>query len=116
MSHVASRIADAFSTDLLVIWSEDSSEKLTTRCRSLTPKNKKDDKEEIQTEEDQFLSQIKNTMLNNITLRGVEGIRCVFMMERPKTTLTKSGIHASRNDSDVEWTLKTDSINLGKVM
>ena len=69
MSYVASHIADAFSTDLFVIWSEDNSEKLIIRCRSLMPKNEKDDGEEIQIEEDQFLRQIENTMLNNITLQ-----------------------------------------------
>ena len=116
MSYVASRIADAFSTDLFVIWSEDNSEKLIIRCRSLTPKNEKDDEEEIQIEEDQFLRQIENTMLNNITLRGVEGIRRVFMMERPKTTLLKSGVFAGKSDSELEWTLETDGINLKKVM
>jgi len=42
MSYVASRIADAFSTDLFVIWSEDNSDKLVIRCRSLTPKNEKE--------------------------------------------------------------------------
>ncbi len=44
------------------------------------PKNKEVE-EEIQIEEDQFLCHIENTMLNNITLRGVEGIRRVFMMK-----------------------------------
>ena len=69
MSYVASHIADAFLTDLFVIWSEDNSEKLIIRCHSLMPKNEKDDGEEIQIEEDQFLRQIENTMLNNITLQ-----------------------------------------------
>lgn len=116
MSYVASRIADAFSTDLFVIWSEDNSEKLIIRCRSLTPKNEKDDEEEIQIEEDQFLRQIENTMLNNITLRGVDNIRRVFMMEREKTTILPSGLYAGKENSDKEWTLETDGINLKKVM
>ena len=68
MSYVTSHIADTFPTDLFVIRSEDNSKKLIIQCRSLMPKNK-----EIQIEEDQFLRQIGNTMLNNITLRGVEG-------------------------------------------
>jgi DNA-directed RNA polymerase beta' subunit len=55
-------------------------------------------------------------MLNNITLRGVEGIRRVFMMERPKSTLTKAGVFAGKGDSELEWTLETDGINLKKVM
>ena len=31
MSHIASRIAEAFNKDLFVIWSEDNSEKLIIR-------------------------------------------------------------------------------------
>lgn len=116
MSYVASRIAEAFSTDLFVIWSEDNSEKLIIRCRSLALKNDKDEEEDIQIEEDQFLRQIENSMLNNITLRGVDNIRRVFMMEREKTTMTAAGTFAGRDDSDKEWTLETDGINLKKVM
>ena len=93
MSYVASRIADEFSTDLFVIWGEDNSDKLIIWCHSLTPKNAKDDEEEIQSEEDQFLRQIENTMLNNITLCGIEG---VFMIERSKSTLTNAGVFAGK--------------------
>lgn len=116
MSYIASRIAEAFSSDLFVILSEDNSDKLIIRCRSLTPKNEKNDEEKIQIEEDQFLHQIKNTMLNNITLRGVEGVRRVFITERPKPTLTKAGVFAGNGDSELEWTLETEGINLKKVM
>jgi len=115
MGYVATCIADAFSTDLFVISSEDKSDKLIIRCPSLTPKNRKDDDEEIQIEEDQFLRQIENTMFNNITLRGMEGICRVFMMEQPKSTLAKTSVFAGKGDSELEWTLETDGINL-KVM
>jgi DNA-directed RNA polymerase II subunit RPB1 len=55
-------------------------------------------------------------MLNNITLRGVDNIRRVFMMKREKTTITADGTYANRDTSDKEWTLETDGINLKKVM
>ena len=80
----------------------------TTHAAVSQHKNEKDDEEEIQIEEDQFLHQIENTMLNNITLHGVEGIHRVFMMEQPKTTLLKSGVFMGKSDSELEWTLETD--------
>ena len=45
----------------------------------------------------------------------MEGIRRVFMMKRPKTTLLKFGVFAGKSDLELEWTLETDGINL-KVM
>jgi hypothetical protein len=43
-------------------------------------------------------------VLNNNTLRGVEGIRRVFVVERPKSTLTKAGVFAGKGDLELEWT------------
>ncbi|KAF8315634.1 beta and beta-prime subunits of DNA dependent RNA-polymerase [Clavulina sp. PMI_390] len=116
MRYVAARIADAFSSDLFIIWSEDNAEKLIIRCRSLMPKGEKEEEDDFQIDEDTFLRQIENTMLNNITLRGVENIRRVFMMERQKTTILADGRYAGKTDSQVEWTLETDGVNLKKVM
>ncbi len=82
MHYVASRIAESFKTDLFVIWSEDNSDKLVIRCRVLGSPDK-DDEGYGTVEEDIFLRQLENTMLNSISLRGVKGINRVF--------LTKSG-------------------------
>ena len=60
------------------------------------PKNENDDNEEIQIEEDQFLHQVENPVLNNIDLRSVKGIRHIFMMERPKSALTKASHFAGK--------------------
>ncbi|KAG8902646.1 DNA-directed RNA polymerase II subunit rpb1 [Tulasnella sp. 403] len=113
MSYVASRIVEAFSSDLFVIWSEDNAEKLIIRCRTIQG----DDKEEFDsTEEDRFLRQVENNMLNSVSLRGVEGIRRVFMIKQDKVTINEVGVHTTKADSVSEWVLETDGINLKKVL
>ncbi|KXN93013.1 DNA-directed RNA polymerase II subunit rpb1 [Leucoagaricus sp. SymC.cos] len=85
MHYVTSRIAESFKTDLFVIWSEDNSEKLTIHCIVLGSPDK-DDEGYGTVEEDIFLRQLENTMLNSVSLRGVK-----------------------------EWVLETDGINLKTV-
>ena len=63
-----------------------------------------------------ILRQIENTMPNNITLRGVEGIHRVFMMERPRTTLLRNpGFSRGKSGSGLNGqceTLQTTHINV----
>jgi DNA-directed RNA polymerase II subunit RPB1 len=86
MEFVANKIKENFKSDLFVIWSEDNSEKLIIRCRVLGGADK--DEDGIGTiEEDIFFRQLENTMLNSISLRGVKGIRRVFLMKHDKTVI-----------------------------
>jgi len=73
MAYVVSCIADAFSMDLFIIWSGDNAEKLVIHFLCLFS-IKKDEEGNIQIKEDVFLCQIKNTMLNNISLHSVDNI------------------------------------------
>ncbi|KAF9466907.1 beta and beta-prime subunits of DNA dependent RNA-polymerase [Collybia nuda] len=113
MHYVASRIAESFKTDLFVIWSEDNSEKLIIRCRVLGGGDKDDDGMGT-IEEDIFLRQLENTMLNSVSLRGVKGIKRVFLMEQDKVMVTPEGSIESGREK--EWVLETDGINLKTVM
>ncbi|CAL1696999.1 unnamed protein product [Somion occarium] len=113
MSYVAGRIAESFKTDLFVIWSEDNSEKLIIRCRVLGGADKEED-EMGTVEEDIFLRQLENTMLNTVSLRGVPGIGRVFLMEYDKITVTPEGSISARGEK--EWVLETDGVNLKTVM
>ena len=113
MHYVASRIAESFKTDLFVIWSEDNSEKLVIRCRVLGSADKEDDGNGT-IEEDIFLRQLENTMLNSVSLRGVKGINRVFLMENDKITISKDG--SIKNGQEKEWVLETDGVNLKTVM
>ncbi|KAH9964633.1 beta and beta-prime subunits of DNA dependent RNA-polymerase [Russula dissimulans] len=115
MEFVANKIKENFKSDLFVIWSEDNSEKLVIRCRVLGGADK--DEDGIGTiEEDIFLRQLENTMLNSISLRGVKGIRRVFLMKHDKTVIEEDGSIASGGDDYKEWVLETDGTNLKQVM
>lgn len=112
MHYVAGRIAESFKTDLFVIWSEDNAEKLIIRCRVLGGADK--DEDGMATlEEDIFLRQLENTMLNSVSLRGVQGIDRVFLLEHDKVSVLPDGSIAK---AEKEWVLETDGINLKTVM
>lgn len=113
MHYVANRIAESFKTDLFVIWSEDNSEKLIVRCRVLGGADKDEDGMGV-IEEDIFLRQLENTMLNSVSLRGVKGIQRVFLLEHEKVVIAEDGSIASR--AEKEWVLETDGVNLKTVM
>ncbi|KAJ7451085.1 DNA-directed RNA polymerase II, subunit 1 [Mycena latifolia] len=113
MHYVASRIAESFKTDLFVIWSEDNSDKLIIRCRVLGGGDKDDDGMGT-IEEDIFLRQLENTMLNSVSLRGVKDIRKVFLLQHDKTVVEDDGSINVRKKE--EWVLETDGINLKTVM
>jgi DNA-directed RNA polymerase II subunit RPB1 len=113
MAYVAGRIAETFQTDLFVIWSEDNSEKLIIRCRVMGGADKEDEGGSPM-EEDIFLRQLENTMLNSVSLRGVQGIKRVFLVKHDKVSITPEGIIDAR--ADKEWVLETDGVNLKTVM
>jgi DNA-directed RNA polymerase II subunit RPB1 len=117
MEFVANRIKENFKSDLFVIWSEDNSEKLIIRCRILGGADKDEDGIGA-IEEDIFLRQLENTMLNSIGLRGVKGIRRVFLMKHDKTEIIENGsiMTGGNTDEYKEWVLETDGTNLKQVM
>ncbi|KAJ7836355.1 DNA-directed RNA polymerase II, subunit 1 [Mycena olivaceomarginata] len=113
MTYVAGRIAESFKGDLFVIWSEDNSDKLIIRCRVLGGGDKDDDGMGP-TEEDVFLRQLENTMLNSVSLRGVKGIRKVYLLQHDRTVVEDDGSVNTRKKE--EWVLETDGVNLKTVM
>ena len=83
MAEVASRIMDEFDRDLQVLANDDNSEHLVIRCRIVNDEpDKMADSEEDTIEEDVFLKRIEANMLNSVSLRGIEGIRRVFLSEQ----------------------------------
>ncbi|KAJ2911565.1 hypothetical protein MD484_g8848, partial [Candolleomyces efflorescens] len=113
MQYVAGRISECFKNDLFVIWSEDNSEKLVIRCRVLGGGDNDKD-EDGGVEEDTFLRQLENTMLNTVTLRGIKGINRVFLTAVDRVVVDPEG--ALRSLKDDEWILETDGTNLKQVM
>ncbi|KAI6111553.1 hypothetical protein EDD16DRAFT_1807736 [Pisolithus croceorrhizus] len=105
MAYVASHITESFQTDPFVTWSEDSLEKLVIHCCVLGGGDKDDDGLGT-VEEDIFLHQLENTMLNLVSLCGVPGVHWVFLLDSDE-----GGIKMKK-----EWALETDSVNLKVVM
>ncbi|QLQ79140.1 hypothetical protein HG537_0B04880 [Torulaspora globosa] len=109
MGQVGEKIKETFKNDLFVIWSEDNAEKLIIRCRVVRPKSMDI---ETEAEEDHMLKKIENTMLENITLRGVENIERVVMMKYDRKVPSATGEY----QKVPEWVLETDGVNLSEVM
>ena len=65
-------------------------------------------------EEDIFLRQLENTMLNFVSLHGVKDIERAFPLERDKVTIRGEGSIEVRKEK--EWVLETDGVNLKTVM
>ncbi|VDC07033.1 unnamed protein product [Peniophora sp. CBMAI 1063] len=113
MEFVAGKIAENFRTDLFVIWSDDNSDNLVIRCRVLGAMDKDDDG--LGTiEEDIFLRQLENTMLNSVNLRGVKGVQRVFLNEQDRREIMPDGLIEPK--ASKEWVLETDGVNLKQVM
>ncbi|TFK71732.1 beta and beta-prime subunits of DNA dependent RNA-polymerase [Pluteus cervinus] len=112
MHYVAGRISECFKNDLFVIWSEDNADQLVIRCRVLGGSDKDEDGNVV--EEDVFLRQLENTMLNSVSLRGVEGIKRVFLSQQDKILVDEDG--SITTGKEKEWVLETDGVNLKAVM
>ncbi|SCU92753.1 LANO_0E01992g1_1 [Lachancea nothofagi CBS 11611] len=110
MGQVGEKIKETFKNDLFVIWSEDNAEKLVIRCRVVRDPKTLD--AEAEAEEDHMLKRIENTMLESITLRGVEDITRVVMMKYDRKIPSPTGEY----HKVPEWVLETDGVNLAEVM
>ncbi|KAL0075541.1 beta and beta-prime subunits of DNA dependent RNA-polymerase [Phycomyces blakesleeanus] len=113
ITEVVQKISEEFRHDLHVIGSDENSEKLIIRCRVMMDENEdKDDDDETKGEEDTFLRKLEVSLLSSINLRGITGIKKVYIVERKETILNAKG----EFETTQEWGLDTDGINLQEVM
>ena len=116
MEDITERIAQEYGTgELHVICNDDNADKLVLRVRIVNDgpaqKGQGDDGDD---EEDYiFLKKIETAMLSEMTLRGVEGIRRVFMREPKLDGIDPVTGAAIRYH---EWLLDTEGVNLHAVM
>nr|A5DCV3.2 RecName: Full=DNA-directed RNA polymerase II subunit RPB1; Short=RNA polymerase II subunit 1; Short=RNA polymerase II subunit B1; AltName: Full=DNA-directed RNA polymerase III largest subunit [Meyerozyma guilliermondii ATCC 6260] len=110
MAQVAEKISQNFGEDLFVIWSDDTADKLIIRCRVVRDPKSLD--EDVDAEEDQILKRIEAHMLESISLRGIQGITRVFMMQHKLSLPDETGEFKQGQ----EWVLETDGVNLADVM
>ena len=110
MGQVGEKIKETFKNDLFVIWSEDNADRLIIRCRVIRDPKTLD--ADVEAEEDHMLKKIENSMLQKITLRGVEDITRVVMMKYDRKIPSETGEY----HKVPEWVLETDGVNLSEVM
>jgi len=77
-------------------------EKLIIRCRVLGRGDKDDEDGMGAIEEDIFLSQLENTMLSSVRLRGVKDIKRVFLLEHNKVTISDEGNIEARKEKLIQ--------------
>jgi DNA-directed RNA polymerase II subunit RPB1 len=110
---VAGKISEKFQDDLHVIYSDQNSEKLIIRCRTISEPGEKEDAE-IQANEDMFLQKLEVELLDKINLRGIEGIQRVFMTNNDEKLQVVS--ERGQWEKVKEWYLETDGSNFKRVL
>lgn len=123
MEAIAQKIEAAFGEDLNCIFNDDNAEKLVLRIRIV--KNEEelkfaesdDENQANELSDDMFLKAIESTLLAELTLKGVDTIRKVYMHlpksdNKKRIKITDSGEYKSVS----EWILETDGTALLKVL
>eukprot|EP01114_Cavostelium_apophysatum_P013538 TRINITY_DN32_c0_g1_i1.p1 TRINITY_DN32_c0_g1~~TRINITY_DN32_c0_g1_i1.p1 ORF type:complete len:1763 (-),score=484.60 TRINITY_DN32_c0_g1_i1:80-5368(-) len=114
MQDIAQKIVKSFGDDLNVIFNDDNADKLILRIRIMGDDESKYQVEDSAVEDDEFLKKIENNMLNEMTLRGIPGIKRVFMRElEKKDTFDEDGRYV---EDSKEWILETEGIALLDVL
>jgi len=115
LSQVSDKINAVFEGELHCLFNDDNADKLILRIRILSEEGGKDDggaggEDQV---DDIFLKRIEGSMLSQVRLQGVEGIRKVFLREAKRTRLDPG---AGGFVTDTEWVLDTEGVNLQEVM
>ena len=114
MQEIAERIHADFGGDLNCIYNDDNADKLILRIRiNNDEENKAPDQEGSVGDDDVFLKQIESNMLTEMDLKGIEGIKKVFIREdKNKVAIDARGEYTKAN----ELVLDTEGTNLLAVM
>ena len=110
---VARKIQEKFADDLHVIYSDQNSEKLILRCRTISEDADKNDPD-IQENEDMFLQKLEAELLDKIDLKGINGITRVFMTNKDDRLQEVS--NRGQWEKVKEWYLETDGSNFKRVL
>ncbi|TMW63060.1 hypothetical protein Poli38472_005678 [Pythium oligandrum] len=115
MSEIASQIESEYGQDLSCIFTDDNADKLVLRIRIMS-----DDEEKLQRttdavvgqEDDTFLKRVEHNMLTQMKLRGVIGVKKVYIREN-HPTMWQDDVGFKMSS---EWVLDTDGTNLLDIM
>ncbi|UYV79608.1 POLR2A [Cordylochernes scorpioides] len=111
MEMIAEAINKEFGDDLNCVFSDDNSEQLVLRLRSVA------EDENYEVEDQIFLKHIENSMLNDMTIQGIPSISRVYM-QLPNDDSKKRTIIAENGEMKKvqEWVLETDGNGLQQVL
>ncbi|KAN0031933.1 hypothetical protein ACTFIV_005803 [Dictyostelium citrinum] len=110
MADITQCVVRDFGLSLNCIFSDDNAEKLILRIRMVESQETKGTDND---DDDQFLRRIESNMLSEMVLRGIKGIKKVFMRTDDKIPkVTENGGFGVRE----EWILDTDGVSLLEVM
>ncbi len=111
MAEVAAKIQAMFGRDIFVMHSEDNAEELVLRIRIV---NNEPDKEQSG-DEDNFLKNLAQNLLTEIDLKGVQGIKKVFIVKHEKEA-QRVNTETGHWEPIQEWVLDTQGTNLKEVL
>lgn len=117
VTDVASKIKSIFGDDVAIVFSDDNADEQVIRIRLnrgvLSKDESKDD-----AEMDDTLKRLENHMLDTVVLRGIPGIRRVYVTYEERLRMTDDGtlIKSKSDDQCKEWYLDTDGVNLKEVL
>ncbi|KDN42992.1 putative RPO21-DNA-directed RNA polymerase II, 215 kd subunit [Tilletiaria anomala UBC 951] len=111
MAEVAGKIQAMFGQDIFVMHSEDNAEQLVLRIRVVN----NDTEKEPLGDEDTFLKNLAANMLTEIDLKGVQGIKKVFIVKHEKEH-QRINLKTGEWEPVLEWVLDTQGTNLKEVL
>ncbi|KAK4170350.1 hypothetical protein QBC43DRAFT_4430 [Cladorrhinum sp. PSN259] len=117
---VAAAIKQEYKDDIAVIFSDNNAEEMVVRIRVLRKGD--DDKDEDGNnlvEDDVMLKKLEKHLLDNCTLRGVEGIERAFLNKTSKLAVLPDGSQSANKDKYpecCEWYLDTQGTSLREVL
>ncbi|CAI5984210.1 unnamed protein product [Closterium sp. NIES-65] len=118
MEAIGDKISKEFDKDLTCIFSDDNAPKLILRIRILNEEAAKGgagggaEGEELSADDDVFLKQVEGNILTEMSLRGIEAIKKVFIRE-----LKHQQFHEEKGFvTHAEWVLDTEGVSMLEVM
>lgn len=124
MREVGEKVLNDFTGDIDCIFTDDNAEELVLRLRILKSQADEAGLQENDGDEDgeedrdcRFLKNIEREILKEMPLKGVHGIRKVFMrVDKGNEYDAEKGVFKKGKDAEEEWVLDTEGCNLEEVM
>jgi DNA-directed RNA polymerase II subunit RPB1 len=116
MDEISTMITERFDRGVHVIYSDDNASQLVLRVRIIiSPEDRhgEADSTALGSEDDEILRRMQVTLLDNLFLRGVRGIKKVYLSHKKKPRWSDS---KGFEDEPKEWIIETDGSNLGDVI